>query len=80
MPDQMTDAQREELESLSRRSGEQMSGHMTSEQAQAKIDELRGRAGAADAPQDAGVGPIDGDEAMDDNAEYKHTPASPTTR
>jgi hypothetical protein len=80
MPDQMTDAQREELENLSRQTGEEMSGHMTSEQAQAKIEELRGQAGTTDAPQDAGVGPIEGDEAMDDNTEFKHTPTSPTAR
>ena len=37
----------------------------------------RNAAEESDVEQDAGVGPIDGDEAMDDDTEFTHTPISP---
>ena len=73
----MTDEQRDELETLSRKTGEEISGHMTRAEADAKIEELRSAGGLSASDQDTGVGPISGDEAMDDDAEYGHTPISP---
>jgi hypothetical protein len=31
----------------------------------------------SDVEQDAGVGPMEGDEAIDDDTEFTHTPISP---
>ena len=35
------------------------------------------QADLSDVDQDVGVGPIDGQEAMDDDTEFRHTPISP---
>jgi hypothetical protein len=73
----MTDEQRAQLEEISRKSGEEIPGHMTRAEADARIAELRPTQSTSGVDQDAGVGPIDGDEAMDDDTDYRHTPISP---
>lgn len=47
--DPMTDEQRDQLETLSRKTGEEISGHMTRAEADAKIQELSSESGLEDA-------------------------------
>ena len=75
--DPMTDDQRTTLEALSRQTGETIDGHLTKDQAAVLIDDLREKTGVSAADQDAGVGPIDGQEAMDDDSDFRHTPVTP---
>ena len=45
---------------------------------QERVDETSSDDALSDADQDAGVGPIEGDEAIDDDTPFRHTPVPPT--
>ena len=45
-----------------------------------EVDEASSEDVLSDTDQGAGVGPIEGDEAIDDDTPFKHTPHPPTVR